>query len=362
MAATVGTTAFPSPSTINVVPGNLKWSREAAQKAADKGAFIRVGGQGAQVTKRFLSGAQRAWNSNDPNDQNSIYNVEYRITGTPESVAAALRLAGYDENAITQIVNNSINRYNVGDAKRDEFLQEIERASALRQSQKASATAGYTWLQLTWFAQNIKSAVVQTKSGTTTGGAKSPAKGNKNNLKARYDKLKDGEYLDVSNLVVHSGTGAQVKKVLPKPTSGKFKGGPSSELKIISNDADKAVAAVRLIFGDSGVTHFANDLANIQYQIEQFKASTKPAAAPSGAFPVTGVPTLPGAMLAPQPVIAPTQSQVPQVPGANLAAPPVLGNVPGVPSVLSPTGGAVRTIGANAGNVQPMASFSQMMN
>jgi len=207
--------AAPTPFVINMVPAGFKWSAEAAGKAAQKGAFLRVGG--LTVTRRSLSGARRSWQSDDPNVNQTIFNVQYRITGTPQNVALALQYAGFDNNQIQRILNDSITKDNYQTTMAAAYNTEIQNREGLKGDKPAAE--GFNWDQILWFAQNLKGAVIQTKTGEQRGAVASPGRaGAGDSLAEKIKKLPAGKVLDVSGMDVNTGKGV---RAVPAPKTTK---------------------------------------------------------------------------------------------------------------------------------------------
>src|SRR5258708_6300190 len=102
------------------VPGGLKWTVDMASKSGENNKFIRVGG-GDKTSSRLLSGATRFWFSNDPEESNSVFNLTYRITGTPEHIASSLRYVGYSEAQIQEAIADSITKDNYLTTKKEAY-------------------------------------------------------------------------------------------------------------------------------------------------------------------------------------------------------------------------------------------------
>jgi hypothetical protein len=107
------------------IPIDFQWSPEKAEIAKHNNTFIRVGG--IKSCYRLLSGALRSWTSNDLEELVTIFNIKYRITGTPSNISIALKNVGYGDNEIKRIINDSINRGNYSSSKEFEYLGELER-------------------------------------------------------------------------------------------------------------------------------------------------------------------------------------------------------------------------------------------
>lgn len=347
MASEEATVYFPA---INVIPPMFNWKPEAAEKARQKGAFLRVGGK--QVTRRYLSGAKRAWASSDPQERDSIYNTQYRITGTPDNVRQALLYAQYSPEVVEGVIADSINRNNYQTTKRDEYEREIASRDGLKKSQKVQTDSGYNWAQLTWFAQNIKSAVTQTKTGETRAGVASPGRRKDTDLASRVTKLGPNEVLDVSAMDVNTGTGA---RKIDRPRTSKAAKYGTIEIPIVSNNIESYAAALRMIYGAENYEQYKGAIEATRNAIAQH--ATKPAPNTLPMNPPVPVPVpqvqLAGSYIANPPNLVP-------VPQQQAIAPPPLAQVPQltqVPSVASP----VSTYGNPAGAAQ-IPAFSTLQN
>jgi hypothetical protein len=311
-------TTLPFP-TINVVPAGFRWSADAAEKARQKGAFLRVGG--AQVSRRFLSGARRSWGSTKPEENQTIFHTGFRITGTPDAVSMALQYAGVSAQQIQEVLQTSINRDNFATTMADTVRQELEAHAAAKQAKPVAE--GYEWDQILWFGQNIKTAVIATKTGEQKGAVTSPGRaGAGESLAEKIKKLAPGKVIDVSNMDINTGKGARTINAPKTAKSGKFETG---RVPIISNNVEKYIRGIQLAYGADGEAAYAQDIQVVRQALN---------AAPTPAI-VGGVMTM---GLAPR-VPSPVRTQA-IVPGATIA------NVPQftqVPRLASPRG--VGTIG-----------------
>jgi hypothetical protein len=302
--ATTTPTTLPFP-TINVVPAGYRWSTDAMAKAGAKGAFLRVGG--AQVSRRFLSGATRSWKSLDPAENTTIFHTGYRITGTPEAVQIALRYAGIPENTIAEVLATSITRDNFGTTMSEEYAKEIQKHNLAKQAKPV--TEFYQWEQIMWFADNIKSAVIETKSGERKGNVTSPGRaGAGESIADKIKKLIPGKVLDVSNIDINTGRGVRTLPAPKTAKSGKF---GTLNVPIISNNIDNYVRAIQLAFGEQGERTYANDIAVVRQALTN---TGKPnMVVPLGGQRVPSPPKVIGGQLAPVPVFQP-QAQLAPVP------------------------------------------------
>lgn len=250
-------TQFPPP-TINVVPGGYRWSRAAAEAAAARGSFIRVGG--TQVGRRTLSGARKSWTRDEPEENTSIFLLEHRITGTPDAVALALQYAGFSQAEITAALANAITRENFQTTKAREFAAEVDAYNAGRKNKTPAAR--FEWSDIIWFAQNIKSAQIGTKAGEPRGAvAVGGRAGAGESIADKVRKLGAGKVLDVSNMDVNTGKGVRAVPAPKTAKSGKF---GTRGIPIISNNIDKYVRALELAYGANAATEYAGDIQQVR--------------------------------------------------------------------------------------------------
>lgn len=313
MAATA-TTPFP---TINVVPGGFRWNADAATKAGAKGAFLRVGGQ--QVTRRFLSGAKRSWASADPAENQTVFHTGYRITGTPENIRIALTYAGVGADQINQVLASAITRDNWQTTMTAEVAKELANREGLKGAKPAAEA--YEWDQILWFAQNLKTAVIATKTGEQRGAVASPGRaGAGESLADKIKKLAAGKVLDVSNMDINTGKGVRTVQAPKTAKSGKFGTG---RVPIISNDINKYVRAIQLAYGGDAEATYAADVQVVRQALANAGA---PAVMGMGQGGQGGQ----GGAAAPR-VPSPAGTRVP---GATLAAAPQF--TAAVPRIASP--------------------------
>jgi len=107
------------------IPNITQWSPEKAGKAKANNTFISVGS--VRFSTRFLSGATRSWTSDNLDEQNRIFNLAYRITGTQQNISTTLKEHGYSDSQIVQAIENSITKDNYESTKKIEYLEELER-------------------------------------------------------------------------------------------------------------------------------------------------------------------------------------------------------------------------------------------
>ena len=326
-------TQLPFP-TINVVPAGFRWSAEAAQKAAQKGAFLRVGGP--QVTRRYLSGVKRSWTSAKPEENQTIFHTGYRITGTPDAIRTALLYAGVAQNEVENVLATAITRDNYATTKRQEVEAEL---AAHNQAKQAKPIAeGYEWAQILWFGQNIKTAVISTKTGEQKGPVASPGRGGAGDTLAdKIKKLGQGKVLDVSNMDINTGKGVRSVPAPKTAKSGKYGTG---RVPIISNDVNKYIRAIQLAYGAEGEQAYAQDIGVVRQALSNIGGpAIAGQQAGQGMNMAFGQQGQQGRTEAPR-VPSPLQ------PGATLAQPPQFAAATVVPTVTTPRG-AVGNVGGN---------------
>lgn len=311
---------------INVVPPGFRVTDDAIKAAAERGGFIRVGGN--QAGRRTLSGAKRAWSSDKPEENRSIFLLDYRVTGTPENVTTALQYAGVAEDEINRAIANAVTRENYQTTKAEEYQAELDRYAATRRTKPA--VEGYDWEQILWFGQNIKSAQIGTKTGEARGAvAVGGRAGTTESLADKLRKLGPGKVLDVSNMDLATGKGVRTVPAPKTAKSGKF---GTNRVPIISNKVDQYVRALELAYGADAQIQFAQDIQQVRQALTMPGAQM---AAPQGQG-VTQVrppspPRVPspalGATIAPAPTFqAPrvTTPRIGTIGGAGLAdIPPI---------------------------------------
>jgi hypothetical protein len=103
------------------------WSSSDIESLNERESFFRVGYN--RKIFRFLCGAPRSWSSENPDENETIFNCTYRITGTPENIRLALQQHNppYDEETINECINDSFTKYNYQTTKKQEYDDEINK-------------------------------------------------------------------------------------------------------------------------------------------------------------------------------------------------------------------------------------------
>jgi hypothetical protein len=329
------------PFATKTVPPGLRWSLKLSDAATAKHYFIRVGGK--SVTKRYISGAARLWNKvNAPEESRSIYSVETRLTGTPENVAQALRFADISEENINLYLASAISKQNhTTGIQADYYAKELADHEQCKKSTKGTCSGSPLELDaLAYLVKHLQEARCVTKSGNKTcpplkKGKTGPTK----TLKQRVADLAPDAALDVSNMDSFTGKGVAKTKKRDQPKSGKFLAG---ELPIISNNAEKYVEALKLVYGDIATTRYAREIEYLRSQLSKRSENFSKIAPP---LTTGGVPAS---------FVAFTKAPTPQRLNNVAPAPIISSRMP--PSLASP--GRVQTR-APLGGPAPMSSFRQ---
>ena len=313
------------PMTAVSVPAGFRWSPEDVKRQQERNGFIRVGtlrttrtGANANAKPvRALSGAIKKWNSADPEEQNAIFNLQYRITGTPENIRTALAYANVPPAEIERVIAESITRDNFATTQLAAYNAEL----AAHKSHKTTGAKvrSYTISDLVWFANNLPNAkVVSTRAAGAAGAAPAgrAAGGGRRTLAGAYNAAAQSptpKYIDVSGIDDTTGVGYKTLTKAPRGVIG------VTTLPIVSRSFDKYVRALELIFGAGAREQFAAEIEAVRQQA----VPQRPAAA-AGGFPTAfaapaaplaqGFPVAearPGAALAPAPVLRAAGAPVP---------------------------------------------------
>lgn len=347
--ATTSAITAPFKQTTKVIPPGLKWSSEMATQALNKRTFIRVDEAKGKVVYRFMTGATRSWSSSDPAENQTIFNVEFRITGTPENVRNALSFTDYAEE-VDAIIDESITSENFNNTKADIYNQEIDDRDSIKKAKVESDNESiYGWNQYFWFASpdgvngmEIVSKGAPGKGQPLQGAKKVGAK----DLASRLANITPGNMLDVTQMDLEKGIRIFSKKIPADANDGKsVRTGKcwSDGIDIMTNDITRYIKALKLIFGADAENSHADHIANVERRLNELAALTQAKTA-EAAKPRT----LPTANVAVKPTKQAAPIQPPPVQKAALpkAAPKA--------AVASPkTRQPIKTIGiANAPTMQ----------
>ena len=267
------------------MPESSMWSPDAAEKARKQMYFIFVGGK--KPTKRSLSGALRKWNNEASPERDVAFDFSHRITGSVEDIVRVLKASNVSDKQINDAVKNLVTRKNYEDSAL--YSDEIKRYEAENRKKKTEEQE-ITWEQLSWFSNNIHSAVVQGKSGPREKGlveSRISKRGDISPALLIYKRLKQGDVLDVSNFSESEKDYGivQIKK-LDAANSGKIMS--KNGVRIATDNLASYKRAIALIFGEkSCTTKYQTAISQVEeeFQTKKPKAKKPAAAKPAAAKP-----------------------------------------------------------------------------
>lgn len=253
-----------------VVEVGLKWSTDSAEKHLVGKSFIRVGGEKAST--RFLSGANRSWISANPEENMTVFIVQLRISGTPEHIRQALKLAQYTDEEVSEFLKEAIDKDNYQTTKAEEYNEEI--ASYKKMKEDKVPVEHYSEEQLKWFCdpEIIKNVRVESKKSApkTQGNESVKTRSSPGaSIKERIEKLNEGFILDISGMT------SDYKNIKTKPIpktnkSGKFYSAP---LPFLTNDYDKYYEIINHVYGSDGLIKFVDNLEHVKKQLSVGKSN-----------------------------------------------------------------------------------------
>jgi hypothetical protein len=182
------------------------WSIDDAEKAAHKHSFIRVNDSDRR-SYRKLSGAEQFWSN--PETEDEIYLIRYRICGKPDHVKKALANAGYNDKQILDAMKDAVTSKNYKKSKKKVYDEEIKRYKKFKEEEDARIESNkVSWETLLYIAAHAKEAhIVEKEKGTSP----------KRSTKAKtiidlYKEIKDkeGKIIDVTN-IREDGTGVKLQ-------------------------------------------------------------------------------------------------------------------------------------------------------
>jgi len=321
--------AFPS-----IPPSSgLKWSPEAAASHAQKHKFIRVGG--ASIGSRFLSGATRSWAQANPSENQSIFNLEYRITGTPDDVRTALSRAGVSQEDIDRAIEDSITSENYQTTKAQEYEAELD---TRKSKEKKEEPQPYDWLKIVEYCAGLLGEAKIGKKGVEQTIANAPATRPRTNesLGDKARKLSGTtRVIDVSDMDVLTGKTIRMRD---RPSGAKNKlgkfGDSGNRVPFISNNIDKYIAALKLAYGNDAETVYAAEIEDVRNKL-QVATGLQPA--PVGHLPAVSKTTKgKTAALPPPPVAGSTVAAAPTVKPAPKATVKATVKAPAKAAVKAP--------------------------
>lgn len=305
---------------VTVVSKGMKWSQEAANKAAEQHHYIKVGDKAGHL---LLSGAAGRWNQ--AQNAGDVYVPSLRVAGSPQKIRELFAGLGVPAVTVNQHLAAAYTKDNVKTTMKANFDAELAAYKRWKEAQgarKAVAGPTVTLGQLQYFVDQLASSAVVAR--TATG---SPRAGSPKEKKARGGDLAKrlaaavakGKVLDVSNYdpVKKSGV-STIKK--PGPSSKKV---GVEGLAIVSSNPQLYAAVVREL--GPGYEKF----------IAQYDALVAAKQQVTAAAPVLGSPRSPRVPTFPAATSPAAGFQLPQIPGVGQAG------LPAAIPVGSPVGSPV---------------------
>ena len=227
---------------MNEVKLGLLWSKEDAEKAAHKHAFIRVSDSDKR-SYRHISGAERMWSQ--PESETEIYLLNFRLSGKPQDIKHALLNVGYSPEQVDNILENAVTSANFNSAMKELYEKELTglRKYKSEEKERKSRSTAIGWDTLLKIASNTESAhIVMKEKGhsprRTTGRGKT--------LMDRFEEIQDqeGKMIDVSDMR-ENGTGVKIQS---RPSTERGQKIFLSSIPILSKTQDQYMRALEMLF------------------------------------------------------------------------------------------------------------------
>ncbi len=80
-----------------------------------------------KLSRKYLSGAERAWSFSSPDQNTSVFILPLRISGTPKEIKKFIKLAGspYTDPEVNDFLEYAINKNNYQTTKDKEYKEEL---------------------------------------------------------------------------------------------------------------------------------------------------------------------------------------------------------------------------------------------
>lgn len=202
---------------------NSDQTQKEIQEALAHRVFIKAAPSTTASKTLRLSSAQNFWKKG----LNYVYNLDYRLVGTPEEVERVLADAGVPESTIKESMRNrTITKNNYNTTMKEEYEEELEEAALVPKTVKEKKGPEYSLEELDEGIQNAgitpgafapgKKKKEKVLSPKKTKPPTSPSKP-RGSLYQRLLALPEGKVIDVSEMTA-AGTGAK-QIPIPKVTS-----------------------------------------------------------------------------------------------------------------------------------------------
>jgi hypothetical protein len=239
-----------------IVNRGMRWTQEAAQKAAAGHYYLKVGEKSGEL---LITGAEKRWK--DPKYVGDIYIPQLRIAGTTTYVQQLLNNLNTPSDQVSAYLQSAYTRDNYTGLKQKDFDTEVEAARVYHRQQKELKANTPTNILPAVTLGDLKNIVGgldgAKKVAARTGAVVKPTRTRRltrkeattvrnNNKKTLAERLhiaqNAGKVLDVSNMT-DEGTNV---KLIARPTGKTNKVGPTS-IAVVSSKADRFVAAMGLL-------------------------------------------------------------------------------------------------------------------
>lgn len=304
---------FTKMAQVTVVSKGMKWTQDAANKAAKNHQYIKVGPKSGYL---LLSGAPGRWKK--PETAGDVYVPSLRVAGNPASIRQLFIGLGVSAADIDAHLARAYTAQNYQGAMKQAFDAEVAQYNAYKAQKDATkaATGGpdVTLDELEYFVSELGKATTVAKTTAGSPKAAGSPRGRAGRVQDLTKRLADatakGKVLDVSKMDLAKGTGA---KMIANPGPNSKKVGVAG-LAIVSSDPARFAAAVRQLGAQ-----YEPYIAQYNAAVARRGAIAAPVGSPAGvpALPSPGSPLAGGVAL-------PFAGGLPTVPGtATVGSPPV---------------------------------------
>lgn len=255
------------------------WDADRARKAEEKSQFIFVGGKNKKQSMRLFSGTYKKWTRENPQDKDLIFLSDYRIMGKREDVAKTLSSIGKTQSEIDSILKNAITFNNFNTTKKGEVEKELANIMKKRKVKEQEGVR-LSDEDVKTMSKSRKFSLVP-KEGTSERPKRARKEtSRKKSLKEKYEALGEDEVLDVSNMDPETGAGVRKKKWPSK--KGSKVHDSKKRLHLLTNDLDKYVRAIEVIFGSS--SGYEDEIEEVRSLLQE-KKTRKPRKSPRVSSP-----------------------------------------------------------------------------
>jgi hypothetical protein len=219
----------------------LVWSKEDAVRAALRHTFIRVSQSNKRSTRR-ISGAEMIWSQ--PETEDEIYLVNFRISGKPKDVAIALNRAGYSEEQVEKALETALTKDTYQNVTKAIYEEELSKLKIFQEEEKMRKKQDEVdWDTLLNIAAKTKSShVILREKGNTQRGV-----GRGKTFLEQFERVRtsEGKVVDVSEMRPDS----KGIKVRNKPSSERSRLVVLDTIPVVSNNEKQFLRALEILKG-----------------------------------------------------------------------------------------------------------------